>query len=92
MVPRRSPGKSPGYDPVTSAVRHSRGSRSIGALLVVRLLLVGNGVALLAIGALYLTYGSRPGGAIVGGVLISASLALFACVPLTNPYRTRRRR
>ena len=58
---------------------------------MIRFLLVGNGTALLAIGALYVAYGARPGGMIVGGVLVGASLLLFACVPLTDPYRRRTR-
>lgn len=47
---------------------------------------------LLAIGALYLVYGSRPAGLVVGGVLVALALALVSCVPLTNPYRRRARR
>ena len=59
---------------------------------MIRFLLVGNGVALLAIGALYIAYGARPSGLVVGGVLVSASLLLFGCVRLTDPYRRRTRR
>jgi hypothetical protein len=66
-----------------------RGSRSIGALLVVRLLLISNGVILVAIGVLYALYGSRPAGLVVGGLLSALGLGLFACVPLTDPYRRR---
>jgi hypothetical protein len=69
--------------------RH-RLSRSIGGLLAVRLLLIGNGLILLAIGALYAVYGSRPAGLVVGAVLVALAVALFACVPLTDPYRRRR--
>jgi len=56
---------------------------------VIRFLLVGNGLVLLAVGALYLAYGQPPGGLVVGGILVAASLVLFACVPLTDPYRRR---
>lgn len=66
--------------------------RSIGSLLVVRFLLIGNGTVLLAIGVLYLVYGGRPGGLVVGGLLVSAAVGLFACVRLTDPYRRRGRR
>jgi hypothetical protein len=68
--------------------RH-RLTRSIGGLLVVRLLLIGNGLVLLAVGVLYAVYGSRPTGLFVGGVLVAIAVALFACIPLTNPYRRR---
>jgi hypothetical protein len=60
-------------------------------LLVLRLLLIANGLTLLAIGALYAVYGSRPAGLAVGIGLVAAGLGLFACVPLTDPYRRRRR-
>lgn len=64
--------------------------RAIGGLLVLRLLLIANGLTLLAIGALYAVYGSRPTGLAVGIGLVAAGLGLFACVPLTDPYRRRR--
>ena len=69
--------------------RH-RLTRSVGGLFVVRLLLIGNGLVLLAVGALYAIFGSRPAGLAVGGVLAAVAFALFACVPLTDPYRRRR--
>jgi hypothetical protein len=59
---------------------------------VIRLLLVGNGVALTAIGALYVVYGSRPSGLVIGGVLLAAAFVLFGLVRLTSPYPRRRRR
>jgi hypothetical protein len=59
---------------------------------VIRFLLVGNGVVLGVVAVLYLLYGARPGGLVVGGVLATGSLSLLACVPLTDPYRRRRRR
>jgi hypothetical protein len=80
------------YNRGTSPPRRRLGVRSIGSLLVIRFLLIGNGAVLLAIGVLYVVYGGRPGGLVVGAVLVSASLALFGCVPLTDPYRQRPRR
>jgi hypothetical protein len=71
--------------------RARRGRRSIGSLLLIRLLLIANGLILLAIGALYLVYGARPSGFAVGGVLIAVAVLLFSCVPLTDPYRHERR-
>lgn len=80
------------YNDATSPSRRRLGVRSIGSLLVIRFLLIGNGAVLLAIGVLYVVYGARPGGLVVGAVLVSASLVLFACVRLTDPYRQRTRR
>jgi len=74
------------------AGKRRRSRSGIGTLLVLRLLLIANGLTLLAIGALYIVYGSRPGGYIVGGVLIGIAAVLFSCLPLTEPYRRRRRR
>ncbi len=59
---------------------------------MVRLLLIANGLTLVAIGSLYVAYGARPSGFVVGGVLIGVSVLLFCCVPLTDPYRRAHRR
>jgi hypothetical protein len=67
-----------------------RGRTSLGGLLVLRLLLIANGLILAAIGALYLVWGARPGGLVVGSALVACGLGLLACVPLTDPYRRRR--
>ena len=72
---------------MTGIRRARRGRRSIGSLLLIRLLLIANGLILLAIGALYLVYGARPSGLAVGGVLIGGAVLLFSCIPLTDPYR-----
>jgi hypothetical protein len=88
----RNVGDADGGSRLASGHRPRFGTRSIGSLLVMRLLLIANGVTLVAIGSLYLAYGSRPGGLLVGGGLIGASVLLFACVPLTDPYRRPRRR
>jgi hypothetical protein len=71
------------------ARRRRFGTRSIGSLLVLRFLLIANALTLIAVGLLYVVYGAKPGGFIVGGVLIGASLLLVCCIPLTNPYRER---
>jgi hypothetical protein len=76
----------------SSGRRSGFGTRSVGSLLVIRFLLIANGVTLLAVGSLYVAYGTRPGGFAVGGVLIGASVLLFCCVRLTDPYRSARRR
>jgi hypothetical protein len=68
------------------------GTRSIGSLLVMRFLLIANGLTLVTIGSLYVVYGAKPGGFIVGGALIGASVLLFCCVRLTDPYRPSKRR
>jgi hypothetical protein len=80
------------YNQPTSPSLRSFGVRSIGSLLAIRFLLIGNGAVLLAIGVLYALYGSRPGGLVIGAVLVMASLCLFGCVRLTDPYRPRSRR
>ena len=58
-------------------MRHTQG------LLVMRLLLVSNGVLLGAIAVLYAVFGTYVVSAVVG----AASLILWALVPLTDPYR-----
>ncbi len=82
----------PGYDRITFGTRRRLGQRSIGSLLVIRFLLLANGLTLLAIGVLYVLYAARPGGAVVGACLGVVAVLLFCCVPLTDPYRRRRRR
>ena len=47
-------------------------------MLVVRTLMIANGAVLALFGALYLAFGSRPTGWIVGGVLGATLLALVA--------------
>jgi hypothetical protein len=64
--------------------------RSLQSLLVVRYMLVTNGILLGIVAALYAAFGTRPGGYIVGGVLGAAALGLWFAVPLTDPYRAER--
>jgi hypothetical protein len=66
--------------------------RSFQSLLVMRFLLITNGIILAVVGALYVAYGSRPAGYVIGGILGAAALAMWAMVPLTDPYRSERRR
>ena len=63
---------------------------SVRGLLVMRVLMVSNCVILAAVGALYLAFGARPGGYLVGGVLGGAAAGLWALIPLTDPYRSER--
>ena len=72
--------------------RRRFGHRSVGVLLMIRFLLIANGIILLVIGALYAVYGAKPGGFVVGGFLGGASVLLFCCVPLTDPYRREHQR
>jgi drug/metabolite transporter (DMT)-like permease len=64
--------------------------RSLHGLLVVRTMLITNGALLALIGALYAVFGGRPSGYIIGAVLGAAAVALWALVPLTDPYRSDR--
>jgi len=64
--------------------------RSFQSLLVMRFLLVSNGIILAAFGGLYAVFGSRPTGYIVGGVLGAVAVGLWMAVPFTDPYRGER--
>jgi len=64
--------------------------RSFQSLLVMRFMLVANGTILGAIAALYVAFGARPSGFIIGGVLGALGLGLWLAVPLTDPYRSER--
>jgi len=55
-----------------------------------RVLLVANGVLLAIFAGLYVVFGARPSGYVAGGILAAAALALWALVPLTDPYRSER--
>jgi len=64
--------------------------RSLQGLLVLRFLMIANGLILVCFGGLYLAFGSRPGGYIVGGLLVAAALVVWSLIPLTDPYRSER--
>jgi hypothetical protein len=69
-----------------------RRRRSHQTLLVMRFMLMSNGVILAGFGLLYALFGSRPTGYIVGGVLGAAAIGLWMAIPLTDPYRDERGR
>jgi len=52
-----------------------------------RFLMISNGALLAAFGVLYVAFGSRPTGYVVGGILCAAALGLWMALPLTDPYR-----
>lgn len=60
---------------------------SIRSLLVIRYLLVANGVVLACVAGLYAGFGARPAGWVIGGVLGAVAIGLWCAVPLTDPYR-----
>jgi hypothetical protein len=64
--------------------------RSLQGLLVVRALLVSNGVILACFAVLYAIFGSTPSGYVIAGVLGAAAIGLWLAVPLTDPYRAER--
>ena len=55
-----------------------------------RVLMVSNGCILAAVGGLYVAFGARPSGYVVGGVLVGSAVGLWAMIPLTDPYRSER--
>jgi hypothetical protein len=61
-------------------------------LLVMRFLLVSNGLVLLCIGLIAAAFGSHPVGYFVGGGFGAAALVLWLLIPLTDPYRDERSR
>jgi hypothetical protein len=63
---------------------------SVQGLLVMRFLLVSNAIVLGIVAGLYVAFGARPGGYVVGGVLGGIAVGLVAAVPFTDPYRSER--
>jgi tellurite resistance protein TehA-like permease len=57
------------------------------SLMVVRLLLVSNGLVLAVVGGISLAYVDRPAGLIGAGIFWLAAAILFGCVRRTDPYR-----
>jgi hypothetical protein len=64
--------------------------RSLHGMLVTRTLLIANGALLAVMSGLYLAFGSRPSGFIIGGVLGAGALGLWLAIPSTDPYRSDR--
>jgi hypothetical protein len=60
---------------------------SIASLLVVRYLLVSNGLLLIAVGFMCLLSVERPAGSLFAAGFWVLSGLLFGAVPLTDPYR-----
>jgi type IV secretory pathway TrbD component len=71
--------------------RRKRGGLSIGLSLVLRSLLLANGVLLLVLGGLATAYVNHPPGYVVGIALWLVAIGLFSLMPLTDPYRHERR-
>ncbi len=67
----------------TEDVRH----RSIGALLVLRVLLVSNVVLLTAVGGLCFVYYERPEAYVFAGSAWFVAAVLVSLVRFTDPYR-----
>ncbi len=65
--------------------------RRLGALFVLRLLLVSNAVVLTAVGGISLAFVERPAGVIAAAGCWVAAGCLLGLVPRTNPYRVARR-
>jgi hypothetical protein len=55
--------------------------------MVIRLLLITNGMLLTIVGVLCLLYVERPAGLVGAGVVWAVAATLFACVHLTDYYR-----
>lgn len=86
---RRPPTRPAGDD--QHDVRRRR-RYSVASLLVVRYLLVSNGLLVIAVGFVCLLYVERPAGFLLAaGFWLLAGL-LFGAVPLTDPYRHERPR
>jgi hypothetical protein len=66
-------------------------ARSATSLMVIRLLLVSNGILVSIVGLLCLLYVDRPSGLVLAGLAWAFAGVLFACVPLTDPYRREER-
>ena len=59
------------------------------SLIVIRLLLVANGILLAVVALLGWAYFDHPAGVYFALGSAGVSAGLFACVPLTDPYRHR---
>jgi hypothetical protein len=86
-VPARPP-RRPGAE--ADAFRRRRGRRrrwSTSSLLVLRVLLLADGLIVAVVGGIAALFVERPAGLVVAfGAWILAGI-LFCCLPLTDPYR-----
>jgi hypothetical protein len=64
--------------------------RSVASLLVLRYLLISNGLLVAAVGFISLLYVERPAGFVVAGAAWLLAGMLFGCIPFTDPYRSER--
>jgi len=71
--------------------RRRRRGLSPGASVVLRALLLGNGVLLAVVGFLAAHYVTRPPGIVVGAAFWVGAVVLWSMLPLTDPYRHERR-
>lgn len=62
----------------------------MASLLVIRYLLVSNGILITVIGFICLLWVERPAGFLIAGAAWLASGLLFGAVPYTDPYRHER--
>ncbi len=62
-------------------------ARSPASLMVIRLLLVANGIIVAVVGLLCFLYVERPQAFVLAGLSWAFSAVLFGCIPLTDPYR-----
>jgi hypothetical protein len=63
---------------------------SPASLLVIRILLVADGLIVAVVGAISALYVERPAGLIFAGGAWLLAVILFGCVRLTDPYRHER--
>jgi hypothetical protein len=69
------------------APRWSRRRLSASSLLVIRILLVADGIILAVVGGISAAFVERPAGLVFAAGAWLASGLLFGSVPLTDPYR-----
>jgi hypothetical protein len=61
--------------------------RSPSTLLVIRLLLIANGLLLGAVGLISFLYVQRPAGLVGAGLVWVTAAVLFGCIRFTDYYR-----
>ena len=61
--------------------------RSPSTLMVVRLLLISNGMLLAVVGLVSFLYVQRPAGLVFAGLVWVTAAVMFACIRFTDYYR-----